>query len=283
MTFPALPGDIDRTVQCALDEDIGSGDITALLIPAQAMASGHILCRETAVLCGTAWADAVAARVDAGIGIEWLARDGETLSPDQRIARLEGPARSLLTAERCMLNFLQTLSGTATVARQYADRVAYTDVRLLDTRKTLPGLRTAQKYAVATGGCGNHRMGLYDAFLIKENHISACGSITAAVRQARRIAADRPVEVEVETLEQLAEALDTGADIVMLDNFTPDRLREAVAFTRRRCRLEASGGITDATLVEVAETGVDYISIGALTKDCRAIDLSMRLDDAISA
>lgn len=283
MTHSALPDDIDSTVQRALEEDVGSGDITALLIPEQATARGHILCREHAILCGTAWADAVAARVDTGIRIEWLAQDGGTLSPGQKIARLEGPARGLLTAERCMLNFLQTLSGTATLARAYADRVAHTGVLLLDTRKTLPGLRTAQKYAVRTGGCGNHRMGLYDAFLIKENHISACGSITAAVEQARRIAAQRPVEVEVETLEQLAEALETGADIVMLDNFPPHRLREAVAFTNGRCRLEASGGITDATLVGVAETGVDYISIGALTKDCRAIDLSMRLDDAISS
>jgi nicotinate-nucleotide pyrophosphorylase (carboxylating) len=282
MTHPTLPDDIGSTVKRALDEDVGSGDITALLIPARAQARGHILCRENAILCGTAWADAVAARVDAGIRIEWLAQDGEILFPDQQIARLEGPARGLLTAERCMLNFLQTLSGTATLARQYADRVAHTGAQLLDTRKTLPGLRTAQKYAVRTGGCGNHRMGLYDAFLIKENHISACGSITGAVRQARQIAADRTVEVEVETLEQLAEALETGADIVMLDNFSTERLREAVALTGGRCRLEASGGITDTTLIEVAESGVDYISIGALTKDCRAIDLSMRFDDAIS-
>ncbi|MGM0633704.1 MAG: carboxylating nicotinate-nucleotide diphosphorylase [Pseudomonadota bacterium] len=280
MQAATLPDDLTATAQRALDEDVGSGDLTAMLIPEHTRTSGRILCREKAVLCGTAWADAVAALMDRRIVIEWLARDGDLLQPDQHLARLEGPARSLLTAERCMLNFLQTLSGTATVARDYAERVAHTGVQLLDTRKTLPGLRTAQKYAVRTGGCSNHRMGLYDAFLIKENHISACGSITAAVEQARHVAADRPVEVEVETLEQLKEALSAGADIVMLDNFTPPRLREAVALNRGRSRLEASGGITDANLVEVAETGVDHISIGALTKHCRAIDLSFRLDDA---
>jgi len=189
---------------------------------------------------------------------------------------LQGRARSLLTAERCALNFLQTLSGTATLCRQYADLVAHTPVRLLDTRKTIPGLRTAQKYAVAVGGCHNHRMGLYDAFLIKENHISACGSIAAAVTAARRLFADRPVEVEVESLDELDQALTARADIIMLDNFTLPLLQQAVTRTAGRARLEASGGIHHATLVSVAETGVDYISIGALTKDCRAIDLSMR-------
>ncbi len=279
MQAATLPDDMTVTAQRALEEDVGCGDLTAMLIPEHAQTSGRILCREKAVLCGTAWAEAVATLVDRRIVIEWLATDGDLLRPDQHIARLKGPARSLLTAERCMLNFLQTLSGTATVARDYAERVAHTGVRLLDTRKTLPGLRTAQKYAVRTGGCGNHRMGLYDAFLIKENHISACGSITAAVEQARRVAADRPVEVEVETRAELEEALTAGADIVMLDNFTPAQLRDAVSLNQGRSRLEASGGITDDTLVEVAETGVDHISIGALTKHCHAIDLSFRLDD----
>lgn len=274
------PDDIAALVRRALEEDVGSGDITARLIPADATAQGHIVCREKAILCGIPWADEVAARVDPAIQITWLADDGDELAPDQAIARLSGPARSLLTAERCMLNFLQTLSGTATIAHRYARRVAHTGVQLLDTRKTLPGLRTAQKYAVRCGGCGNHRMGLYDAFLIKENHISACGSITGAVEAARRIAANRPVEVEVESLEQLREALQCEPDVIMLDNFGPGLLREAVGITAGRCRLEASGGITDATLVEVAETGVDHISIGALTKDCRAIDLSMRLGES---
>lgn len=279
----ALPDDIDMTVRRALEEDVGSGDITARLIPEYATATARIICREEAVLCGIPWAKAVAAQVDANIRLDWQARDGDRIQSDQDIARLSGPARSLLTAERCILNFLQTLSGTATLSRHYADRVAHTSVRLLDTRKTLPGLRTAQKYAVRTGGCHNHRMGLYDAFLIKENHISACGSIRAAVQQARRIAADKPVEVEVENLDQLQEALAEQADTIMLDNFAPDQLREAVAIARGHCRLEASGGINEATLVMVAETGVDYISIGALTKDCRAIDLSMRFVDAAGA
>lgn len=278
----ALPDDIAQTVSHALAEDIGSGDITAGLIAPDATASASIISREHAVLCGIPWAAEVLRQVDNRIHVDWLAQDGCDLEPNQAIARFRGPARSLLTAERCMLNFLQTLSGTATTSRRYAQRVAHTGVRLLDTRKTLPGLRTAQKYAVRVGGCFNHRMGLYDAFLIKENHISACGSISQAVSQAREIAPDKPVEVEVETFEELNEALEAGADTIMLDNFNLEDMRQAVVIARRlagdRCKLEASGGINEQSLLPVAETGVDFISMGVLTKDVRAIDLSMRFE-----
>jgi len=271
-----LPDDIPQTVARALAEDIGSGDITAALIPEDTHADGSIICRETAVLCGTAWADEVIHQLDERIELRWLKRDGASLARGETLAVFSGPARSLLTAERCMLNFLQTLSGTATLSRHYADKVAHTGVRLLDTRKTLPGLRTAQKYAVRTGGCYNHRMGLYDAFLIKENHIAACGSVSAAVNRARELAPGKPVEVEVETLEQLSEALSVSADTIMLDNFSLELMREAVAINGGQSKLEASGGITVHNLADVAETGVDYISVGALTKDCRAVDLTMR-------
>jgi nicotinate-nucleotide pyrophosphorylase (carboxylating) len=258
MTRMKLPADLPITVQRALQEDLGDGDITAQLIASETQAIAHIFCRESAVLCGTAWADEVIRQLDNQVVIQWHVADGDVLS-----------------AERCMLNFLQTLSGTATLSRHYAQQVAHTEVRLLDTRKTIPGLRTAQKYAVLTGGCFNHRMGLYDAFLIKENHISACGSITAAVSRARMLHPHKPVEVEVEDLDQLQEALNTGADTIMLDNFALGLLHEAVAITAGRAKLEASGGINTSTLIPIAETGVDYISIGALTKDCKAIDLSM--------
>ncbi|MES3007834.1 MAG: carboxylating nicotinate-nucleotide diphosphorylase [Pseudomonadota bacterium] len=275
---PQLPADLPITVANALREDVGSGDITAQLIAETAVATAYILSREQAVLCGTAWVDEVLRQVDLALQIVWYAQDGDTVEANQRLVTLQGSARHLLTAERCALNFLQTLSGTATVSRHYASLVAHTGVRLLDTRKTLPGLRTAQKYAVAVGGCHNHRIGLYDAFLIKENHISACGSITAAVQRARALHPDKPVEVEVETLTQLREALNTEAQTIMLDNFELNAMREAVMITSGRARLEASGGINQDTLVAIAETGVDYISIGALTKDCKAIDLSMRFD-----
>ena len=271
----ALPDDIAMTVANALREDIGSGDITAELIPASTQASASVFARESAVLCGSAWVDEVFRQVDPAVRCEWLARDGDRLEADRPFVRLQGAARSLLTAERCALNFLQTLSGTATISRRYAELVAHTAVRLLDTRKTIPGLRTAQKYAVAVGGCSNHRMGLYDAFLIKENHISACGSISAAVHAARSRHPGKPVEVEVESLQQLDEALSARADTVMLDNFSLPDMQAAVARTNKRALLEASGGITRDTLVPIAETGVDFISIGALTKDCKAVDLSM--------
>lgn len=275
MTSVRLPADLSITVKRALQEDLGDGDITAQLIDPETQASAHIFCREAAVLCGTPWADEVIGQLDDQISIQWHAADGDLLNADQKIASYQGSARSLLSAERCMLNFLQTLSGTATLSRKYAQQVAHTEVRLLDTRKTIPGLRTAQKYAVLTGGCFNHRMGLYDAFLIKENHINACGSITAAVTRARTLHPHKPVAVEVENLAQLQEALDIGADTIMLDNFALGLLYEAVAITAGRVKLEASGGINASTLVPIAETGVDYISIGALTKDCKAIDLSM--------
>lgn len=277
-----LPDDITATVRRALEEDIGSGDITARLIAEQTLASASIISRENAVLCGTPWAEEVLRQVDPSIRVEWLAAEGSDLEPNQAIARFRGPARALLSAERCMLNFLQTLSGTATISRSYAKKVAHTDVRLLDTRKTLPGLRTAQKYAVRVGGCFNHRMGLFDAFLIKENHISACGSIAQAIATARQIAPGKPVEVEVETFAELDQALNAQADIIMLDNFELADMHKAVAIARAfqgaNCRLEASGGINDLTLVAVAETGVDYISMGILTKDVKAIDLSMRFE-----
>lgn len=279
----SIPGDVPQTVTQALAEDIGSGDITAALIDPATVASASIVCREDAVICGIPWAEEVIRQLDTGdITLEWLQTEGNDVRADQTIARFTGPARVLLSAERCMLNFLQTLSGTATLSRQYARLVAHTSCQLLDTRKTIPGLRTAQKYAVAVGGCGNHRMGLYDAFLIKENHISACGSITRAVDKARKLAPGKPVEVEVESFAELGEALDARADIIMLDNFSIADMRDAVQRNNERgdagSRLEASGGITRQRLLEIAETGVDYISIGALTKDLKAIDLSMRFD-----
>jgi len=268
---------IKENVLNALKEDVGSGDITAELIAADTQAKAHVITREFAVVCGTAWVDEVFHQVDPSVEVNWHARDGDQVLPGGLLFTLSGSARSLLTAERTALNFLQTLSGTATISHHYAQRVATTDVRLLDTRKTLPGLRLAQKYAVGCGGCHNHRIGLYDAFLIKENHIMACGSITAAIKTAQALHPGKPVEVEVESMEQLQEALDANADIIMLDNFTPEQMREAVRLTNGKAKLEASGNITDETLLSFAETGVDFISIGALTKHCRAIDLSMRI------
>jgi len=280
MPTPPLPPDIDSTVALALAEDVGAGDVTADLVPADGRAHAVVVCRDAAVLCGRAWFDAVYGKLDKGIRIEWCAEDGAPLDADSVVCRLEGPARPLLTGERTALNFLQSLSGTATVARRYADAVAGTGCRVLDTRKTLPGLRSAQKYAVACGGATNHRRGLYDALLIKENHILAAGGIGAALAAARQIHPELVVEIEVESLEDLEEALDGGADIVMLDNFALDGLREAVAALRRRpdcrTRLEASGNVELEGIRQIAATGVDFISVGALTKHLRAIDLSMR-------
>lgn len=272
---PNLPSDIAATVAVALREDIGTGDITAQLIAEDTVATAHIISREPAVLCGVAWVNEVVRQVDPSIAIHWHVHDGDSVAMNQTLVTLHGSARHLLTAERCALNFLQTLSGTATLSRHYAAMVKHTKVRLLDTRKTIPGLRTAQKYAVAVGGCSNHRMGLYDAFLIKENHIRACGSITAAVARARELHADKPVEIEVENLVQLREAMAANAEIIMLDNFALNAMREAVIINGSKAKLEASGGVNQNTLVAIAETGVDFISIGALTKDCKAIDLSM--------
>lgn len=269
---------IGANVAAALAEDIGSGDITAQLIPQESSANATVITRQAATICGTEWVNEVFRQLDGNIRVEWHTGDGEQVSADQALFRISGPARSLLTGERCALNFLQTLSGTATICRRYADMVAGTGVKLLDTRKTIPGLRLAQKYAVSCGGCYNHRIGLYDAFLIKENHISACGSIEQAIQEAQRLAPGKPVEVEVESLEELNRALAEGADIIMLDNFSRADMYTAVTTTQGRAKLEASGGISEATLREIAETGVDYISIGALTKDCKAIDLSMRFE-----
>lgn len=277
MNFP-LADDIAATVQRALAEDMGSGDLTAALIPVDRQAHGHVLSREQAVLCGSAWFGEVFRQLDDRIRIQWLAQDGEPVRRDQVLCRLRGPARALLSGERTALNFLQTLSGTATVARRYAEAIQGTRAVILDTRKTLPGLRSAQKYAVCCGGASNHRMGLFDGILIKENHIMAAGSITAAVATARHQGNKVPVEVEVENLDQLREALTAGADILLLDNFDPDKLREAVRITAGRAKLEASGGIDMAQLRIVAETGVNYVSVGALTKHVRAIDLSMRFE-----
>lgn len=267
-----------ETVALSLREDIGEGDITARLIPADRTGNGHVITRESAVLAGRHWVEEVFRQVDPAVELTWYAKDGDRVDADSVVFRFAGPARSLLTAERAALNWLQTLSGTATACADYAARVAHTSVKLLDTRKTLPGLRLAQKYAVSCGGCFNHRIGLWDAFLIKENHIAACGSIAAAVEEARRIAPGRPVEVETETLDELDQALTAGADIIMLDEFSLDDMKRAVRTTAGRAKLEASGGINAQTLIPVAETGVDYISIGALTKDIKAVDLSMRLD-----
>ncbi|GGC85765.1 carboxylating nicotinate-nucleotide diphosphorylase [Halopseudomonas salina] len=277
LTLDQLQQIIVDDVRRALAEDVGSGDITAALIPADRQATASILTRESAILCGTAWAEEVFRQVDPQIHVEWLARDGERMEPNQVFCRLNGPARGLLTAERSAMNFIQTLSATATRSRHFADLVEGSGVRLLDTRKTLPGLRMAQKYAVTCGGCDNHRIGLYDAFLIKENHIAACGGIAEAIAQARHLAPDKPVEVEVENLEELREALAAGADIIMLDELSHDDMREAVRLSAGQAALEASGGINETTLRSVAETGVDFISIGSMTKDIKAVDLSMRL------
>lgn len=280
LTLSELKPTIEQNVRTALQEDVGKGDITAELIPASNQARARVISRQDAVICGSAWVDEVFRQVDPEVQIEWLVQDGDRVSRDQVLFHLQGSARSLLTGERAALNFLQTLSGTATISYEYARRVAETPVRLLDTRKTIPGLRLAQKYAVRCGGCFNHRIGLYDAFLIKENHIMACGGIEQAIQTARSNHPGRPVEIEVETEEQLERALVAGADIVMLDNFSPERMVAAVRQTAGRAKLEASGNITDDNLLEYANTGVDYISIGALTKHCRAVDLSMRIFEA---
>lgn len=277
LTLADLGSEIEANVRRALAEDIGSGDITAQLIPAERLASARVITREAAVICGTAWVDAVFRQLDPRVAVHWQVQDGDRVNPDQTLFSLEGPARALLSGERSALNFLQLLSGVASRCREYADLVEGTAVQLLDTRKTLPGLRLAQKYAVTCGGCHNHRIGLYDAFLIKENHIAACGGIAQAVASARQIAPGRPVEVEVENLEELQEALDAGTDIIMLDELDDDDMRTAVSLNAGRAKLEASGGVNQTTLRGIAETGVDYISIGTLTKDVKAIDLSMRL------
>ncbi|MEX1668432.1 carboxylating nicotinate-nucleotide diphosphorylase [Zhongshania guokunii] len=279
MQFTAqLQRDITETVAFALKEDIGSGDITAQLIPVSQTAKARIITRENAVICGTEWVNEVFRQIDNSVTVQWHVADGDLVKPDQLLFELTGSARSLLTGERTALNFLQLLSGTATICKSYADIVAHTQVRLLDTRKTIPGLRTAQKYAVTCGGCHNHRIGLYDAFLIKENHIAACGGIPAAISAAREIAPGKQVEVEVENLTELEIALAGQADIIMLDNFSLADMKTGVELTAGRAKLEASGNVDASTLAGIAETGVDYISIGALTKHAQAVDLSMRFN-----
>ena len=277
LSLADLSADIDANVRRALLEDVGSGDITAQLIPAERLAKATVITREACVISGTAWVDAVFRQLDPRVAVHWHVVDGQRATVDQTLFHLEGPARSLLTGERSALNFLQLLSGVATRVRHYVDLVADTSVRLLDTRKTLPGLRLAQKYAVTCGGGHNHRIGLFDAFLIKENHIAASGGIAQAVAAAHRIAPGKPVEVEVESLEELSQALDAGADIIMLDELSLDDMREAVRRTAGKAKLEASGGVNETTLRDIALTGVDFVSIGAMTKDVKAVDLSMRL------
>ena len=275
MITPPPHQDVLEIVALALREDLGSGDISAQLIPDAIQARGRVISRDSAIFCGTVWANEVLQQVNQAIEVQWLKSDGDEIEVGDELAILSGPARDLLSAERCMLNFLQTLSATATLSHKLAKLVSHTKVKLLDTRKTLPGLRVAQKFAVAVGGCHNHRKGLYDGYLVKENHISACGSIPEAILRARALQPQLPVEVEVQNLAQLEIALQAGADIVMLDNFDLDTVKQAVAFNHGRAKLEASGGVDEENLVLLAETGVDLISIGALTKNCKAVDLSL--------
>ncbi|WP_338890153.1 carboxylating nicotinate-nucleotide diphosphorylase [Aeromonas rivipollensis] len=282
-----LQQDISRAVRAALLEDLGdaltaldqpdaSADITAQLIPADRISTARVITREAGVFCGQPWVDEVFAQLGGEVKVEWKVQDGERLSPNQELFRLHGPARVLLTGERNALNFVQTLSGVATLTARYVTELEGTECRLLDTRKTLPGLRSAQKYAVTCGGGKNHRIGLYDAYLIKENHILACGGIREAIAEARRLNPGKPVEVEVESLVELEQALTARADIVMLDNFDVPMMKEAVRLNQGRARLEVSGNVTLETLADYAATGVDFISVGALTKHVRALDLSMR-------
>lgn len=281
---PPPAEEIREQVARALAEDVGSGDRTAVLVPASAEADAAVICREAAVLCGTAWFDEVFRQLDARVGVAWQLRDGDRTRADQTLCRIHGPARALLSGERTALNFLQTLSGTATETRRYVDAVRGTGAVILDTRKTLPGLRRAQKYAVRCGGGENHRFGLHDAVLIKENHIAATGSIAAALRAAQEMTPDgTPIEIEVESLDQLRKALAAGASRVLLDNLTLDDLRAAVRLNAGRARLEASGGINLDRVRAVADTGVDCISVGGLTKGLTAIDLSMRFHSCSTA
>ncbi|AIL71566.1 quinolinate phosphoribosyltransferase [Vibrio vulnificus] len=276
-----LPIEITRAVADTLKEDLGGSlnadnDVTAALIPAEAMNTATIITREHGVFCGQAWADEVFKQLGGKVTIEWHVKDGDNVEPNQTLCTLTGPARDLLTGERNAMNFIQTLSGCATITAQYAAKIAHTECRLLDTRKTIPGLRSALKYAVACGGGYNHRIGVFDAYLIKENHIIACGGITQAVTKAKELQPGKPVEVETENLDELREAINAGADIIMLDNFTTEMMRQAVEINAGRAALENSGNVTLETIAEYAETGVDYISVGALTKHVKAMDLSMR-------
>ena len=272
-----LKAEIERNVSAALSEDVGSGDLTALLIPAETRARASVISRENAVLCGTQWFEACFRRLDPNLAIGWAAADGDKISAEQTLCEISGEARALLTGERTALNFLQLLSAVASVTRRYADAIEGTRARILDTRKTLPGLRLAQKYAVRTGGGSNHRIGLFDGLLIKENHIAAAGGIKPALEHARAISPPGVwTQIEVENIAQLQEALSCGAGMILLDNFDLASMRAAVRLAGGRAQLEASGGITLENVRAIAETGVDRISVGALTKDIKAIDLSMR-------
>ena len=267
---------IQQDIKLALAEDVGSGDISAMLIDESEQLNMQLLVREDAVLCGTAWFDEAFKQCDQSIQINWTAGDGDRVVVDRVLCKISGPARAMLTAERTALNFLQTLSGTATTTSRYADRIGHTSCRILDTRKTIPHLRRAQKYAVQCGGGMNHRIGLFDAYLIKENHLAASGSIKAAVQRGRVLRPECLLEVEVENLDQLQQAIDSRVDRALLDNFSIEQMKQAVVLNDNRIQLEASGNITDQTLLQTAETGVDFISIGALTKNLRAIDFSLR-------
>ncbi|MCC4274726.1 carboxylating nicotinate-nucleotide diphosphorylase [Marinomonas communis] len=273
----SLQDHIFKHVQASLEEDIGSGDITAKLIPTDNTLTALVISREPAVLCGRAWADEVFAQLDPSVSLEWLADDGDELTPNEPFLKLSGNARSILTGERTALNYIQMLSYTATISRRYANMVQDASLTILDTRKTIPSLRLAQKYAIKVGGASNHRIGLYDAFLIKENHIMAAGSISAAVTQAQSIAPGKTIEVETENLVEVEEAVNAGADIIMLDNFSLEDMRFAVNKYQGKVKFEASGNMTDAHIKDVASTGVDFISVGALTKHVQAIDLSLRV------
>lgn len=273
---------VEKNVATSLSEDIGSGDITAVLIDQHKNAQAFVISRESAMICGRPWFDEVFRQVDSRIQIHWLIAEGEWVSPNQKIVELYGSARHLVTAERTALNWLQSLSGTATFVSQYVSLLKNTRTTLLDTRKTIPGLRDAQKYAVRIGGGKNHRMGLYDAFLIKENHIASCGSIATAVLRARTMHPDKKIEVEVENFDELHQALDVKADMIMLDNFNLSDMKQAVSIVNQRVKIEVSGNVDLSNIVDIAKTGVDFISVGALTKNLRAIDLSMRLDVALS-
>lgn len=275
-----IPADLPQQVAAALREDVGTGDVTARLVPDAQFVRGEVVSREAAVICGAPWVEETFRQLDRRVSLDWCIPEGGSVEADRTVLRIEGPARPVLTGERTALNFLQLLSGTASAARRFADAVAGTGCAILDTRKTLPGLRTAQKYAVRCGGARNHRMGLYDMILVKENHVAAAGSIAAAVSEARRGAGGLKIEVEAETLGEVEEALAARADFVLLDDFTLEDMRTAVALVRARgvpVKLEASGSASLETVRAIAQTGVDFISVGALTKHVRAIDLSMRL------
>ena len=277
MSEYSLPGDLGLIIDLALTEDIGDGDITSLLIPEDRSVKARIICKENAILCGTPWVSEVYKKIDNSIRIEWNYEEGNCVEVGDSVASITGQARTILTGERTALNFLQTLSGTATIVREYLIALKGTNTKLLDTRKTLPGLREAQKYAVRVAGGTNHRRGLYDAYLIKENHIKSCGSISKALEEARRLRPDKFLEIEVRNIDEFKEALSLKPNMIMLDNFQLSDMEKAVAINSGSVKLEVSGGIDLDSLANIARTGVDYISVGALTKHCRAIDYSLLL------